>query len=121
MILFKLSWLPYILILAGILVAIDGDPAALILVVIGVIWLFFRFKKKREEKASNNPNTSSTSYNANTSSTPYAAPNAPHATHIVSESASPVDASNPAAKFCSNCGAKATPGSVFCSNCGNKL
>lgn len=109
MILFKLSWLPYILILAGILVAIDGDPAALILVVIGVIWLFFRFKKKREEKSSN------------TSSVPYAAPNAPHATHIVSESASPVDANKPAAKFCSNCGAKATPGSVFCSNCGNKL
>lgn len=109
MILFKLSWLPYILILAGILVAIDGDPAALILVVIGVIWLFFRFKKKREEKSSN------------TSSVPYAAPNAPQSTHIVSEPTSPVDANKPAAKFCSNCGAKATPGSVFCSNCGNKL
>ena len=115
MILFKLSWLPYSLILAGILVAIDGDPAALILVVIGVIWLFFRFKKKREEKASNNPNAS------NTSSAPYAAPNAPHTTQIVSDSVSPADANKPAAKFCSNCGAKVTPGSVFCSNCGNKL
>lgn len=109
MIIFKLSWLPYILILAGILVAIDGDPAALILVVIGVIWLFFRFKKKREEKASN------------TSSAPYSTTNTPQSNHIVSNPAPTVEENKTAAKFCSKCGAKATPGSVFCSNCGNKL
>ena len=109
MIIFKLSWLPYILILAGILIAIDGDPAALILVAIGVIWLFFRFKKKREEKASN------------MSSAPYPTTNAPQSTHVVSNPAPTVDANKSTAKFCSKCGAKATPGSVFCSNCGNKL
>ena len=109
MIIFKLSWLPYILILAGILVAAGGDPAALILVVIGVIWLFFRFKKRREEKASNTPGA------------PYATTNVPQATHAVSNPAPTVDASKSTANFCSNCGAKAAPGSVFCSNCGNKL
>lgn len=127
MIVFKLSWLPYMFIIAGIALAAEGQPAALILVVIGAVWLYFKFKNKREANASNKPYNPNTSYNTNpsnntnTSGAPYSTTNAPQSNHIVSSPAPTVDASQSAAKFCSNCGAKAVPGSVFCSNCGNKL
>lgn len=126
MLVFKLSWLPYMLIFAGILITIDGDPAALILVVIGAAWLFFKFKNKRAENAANNPNPVNAPYSApNTPHSPpnmpYSAPNVPYTPPIVSQPDAPADANKTAAKFCSNCGTKVTPGSVFCSNCGNKL
>ena len=121
MIIFKLSWLPYILILAGILLAAEGQPAALILCVIGGVWLYFKFKNKKAENSSNKPNTPNASYNTNASNAPYPTTNAPQPTQIVSNPTPTVDANKTAAKFCSKCGAKATPGSVFCSNCGNKL
>ena len=121
MLVFKLSWLPFILILAGILLAAEGQPAALILCVIGGVWLYFRFKNKKTGNASSKPNTPNTPYNTNASNAPYSTTNVPQSNHIVSNPAPTVDANKTAAKFCSNCGAKATPGSVFCSNCGNKL
>ena len=112
MLVFKLSWLPYMFIIAGIALAAEGQPSALILCVIGGVWLYIKFKNKKTENASNNANPSGESH---------ATTHIPHAANIVPESASPAGENNATAKFCSNCGTKINPGSVFCNHCGKKL
>ena len=112
MLVFKLSWLPYMFIIAGIALAAEGQPSALILCVIGGGWLYLKFKNK---KAENNTN------NANPSGAPYITTNVPQAAPVASKSAPLTDANNGVVKFCSNCGTKINPGSVFCNHCGKKL
>ena len=112
MLVFKLSWLPYMFIIAGIALAAEGQPSALILCVIGGVWLYFKFKNKKAENASNN---------ANPFGAPYITTNVPQAAPVASKSDPPTDANNGVAKFCSNCGTKMNPGSVFCNHCGKKL
>ncbi|MBR5566207.1 MAG: hypothetical protein IKW08_08620 [Roseburia sp.] len=44
MIVFKLSWLPYMLVIAGVSILIeDGDPLGLIPLIIGGVWLYFKY------------------------------------------------------------------------------
>lgn len=141
MIVFKLSWLPYMLILTGIILAADGQPAALILTAIGCAWLYFKYQGNQsgasvdgasDTASTGAPPTAGAPYSpvaAPTAETPAAAPTvAPAAEKPVAAPAAepPVVPVTPAAqadeiKFCCNCGTKAIPGSVFCSECGEKL
>jgi len=52
MIFFKLSWVPYILIIAGIALAAEGQFAALILTAVGVIWLVMKHQDKSDNSNS---------------------------------------------------------------------
>jgi len=112
MIVFKIGWLPYILILGGILVAIEGDPSALILSLIGGVWLYVKYAKK--------PGSSSRSHTASTVTA--AAPKQVSTPRPPISPAKPVsEPVKPAAKFCRHCGAKVEPGDVYCIECGDKL
>ena len=99
MLIFKLSWVPYILIIAGIAVAADGDASALILTAIGIIWLIIKYYNK--SKNSSNSNTQNeTSFSTNSA---------------------PATNQSANVKYCRNCGAKLEDGDVFCVECGSKI
>lgn len=126
MIFFKLSWLPYILIIGGIFGAIEGEPAALIMTAIGGIWLYFKYSKK--SKPSNQSGTAGHTYTPN--------PGTPVQPKIIDAAAvkpvpqppvvKPVpqpipDPVRTGRKFCCYCGAKVEPDDVYCVECGEKL
>ena len=115
---FKLSWLPYILILAGILVAVDGDPSALILSLIGGVWLFIKYSKK---PGSSRSHTASTGTGAAPKQVSTPRPPVSPAKPAAGSEKPAAEPDKPAAKFCRHCGAKVEPGDVYCIECGEKL
>lgn len=127
MIVFKLSWLPYMLIIAGIAVVAEGQPAGLIFIAIGGIWLYFKYKNKKSGTTSQSGTASSTSKPAATNNTvnsaPKAVPSAPKAVETVQSApkAQSVEPAKPVGKFCRHCGAKVEPDDVYCIECGEKL
>lgn len=92
MIVFKLSWLPWILIIAGVALLADGEAPGVVLLIIGVVWLFLKLRSKSKNSVSSKGQ-----------STP------PKASSV-----------KPVTK-CSRCGKENRPGSIFCENCGSKL
>lgn len=127
MIVFKLSWLPYMLIIGGIGIAMDGQPAALILTVIGGVWLYFKYKNNNSGTTSQSGSASSASKPAATnnkvSSAPKAVSAAPKAVETVQSApkAQPVEQVKPVGKFCRHCGSKVEPDDIYCVECGEKL
>lgn len=141
MFVFKLSWFPYMLILAGIVLAADGQPAALTMTAGGIAWLYFSYKSKQ----SNTPTSSSAGApvappvgapTATPGAAPTVTPNetvsspdpgVPVSPIAVPVTAYPAPEETPAppkantVQFCGSCGAKVTPGSAFCGSCGAKL
>jgi len=131
MFVFKLSWLPYMLIIAGICLAADGQPAALIMTAGGGAWLYFSYKSK-QSNAPANPSAGVSVAPPVGASVPTETAAAPDPSVPVSPIAVPVAAypdpeEKPAApkthtiQFCGQCGAKVIPGSAFCGSCGAKL
>lgn len=135
MIFFKLSWLPYILIIGGIFGAIEGEPAALIMTAIGGVWLYFKYSNKN--KSSNQSGTAGQTYTPNPGAVPQQkvidavtvkpvpqppvvkpAPQPPVTNPVSQPTPEPVSAGR---KFCCYCGAKVEPDDVYCVECGEKL
>lgn len=126
MIIFKLSWLPYILIIGGIFGAVEGEPAALIMTAIGGIWLYFKYSNKK--KSSNQSGTSGQTYTPNPGAVPQQkvidaaavkpVPQPPAVKPAPQPTPGPVSTGR---RFCCYCGAKVEPDDVYCVECGEKL
>lgn len=115
MLVFPLRWLPYILFLGGIVIAIeDGKPDALVLTVIGGVWLYFKYKKKSSGTVSS-------------ISKPAVINNTENSVHEAVENelstpqTQPLVKAEPVEKFCLHCGAKVEPDDIYCVECGEKL
>lgn len=129
MFVFKLSWLPYILIIAGIWLAVEGQPAALILTAGGGAWLYFNYKSKQTSAPSNPPSGAPTATPTATAGTAASTPDpsipvSPIAVPVTEYPSPEEKPSAPKAstmQFCGQCGAKIIPGSAFCGQCGAKL
>jgi len=99
MLVFKLSWAPWILIVAGILVAMD-DPTGLILTVAGLFWLVLKAKKKKGVTQSGV---------------------APDSTKTDTTKTQQTNTSKAVMNYCPHCGKPIESDFAFCSNCGSKL
>lgn len=126
MIFFKLSWLPYILIIGGIFGAAEGEPAALIMTAIGGIWLYFKYSNKK--KSSNQSGTSGQTYTPNPGAVPQqkvidaAAVKPVPQPPVVKPAPQPTPGLvSTGRKFCCYCGAKVELDDVYCVECGEKL
>lgn len=114
MIIYPVKWLPYILIVGGILVVVfEGDVLwGLCLVGMGVAGLYI--KKKFFDSTNNVQNNDTQNTNAQTTNwqsttTQNVNPNVNHSN------------TTSAMNFCGKCGSKIQPGDLFCENCGTKL
>lgn len=114
MIVFKLSWLPWILVFGGLCGAAEGTPEAIIMSVIGGLWLYFKYKNNNSSTAS------SASKPAVSSKTGNSAPKDVTAVQSAPKT-QPVEQAEPAGKFCRHCGAKVEPDDIYCVECGEKL
>lgn len=113
MIVFKLSWAPWILIIAGILVGVE-DPSAFILTVAGVIWLVLRARKKM--------NFTSTTTAHKTKANPITLKiDIPKVDSSPATSEAQQNSKPAAVNYCTKCGTPAESGFAFCTNCGSKL
>lgn len=141
MFVFKLSWLPYMLIIAGIILLADGDEAGIMLAIIGAGWLFSKSRAKKTPASGQSAGTQETPVQTAEAvpSPDTAAQNAPSpekapapAAAFQEEPPKPVppvqntpvqseQSAVPAPKFCPYCGVKLEPGSKFCPSCGKKL
>lgn len=101
MIVFKLSWLPWMLVIAGISLLADEQGEGGILVLIGAFWLFVRLLSKSGKNVGGS--------------------GAPSSAAQVSDSV-PTNTTmgKPAAK-CPLCGKENRQGALFCEDCGSKL
>ena len=120
MIVFKLSWLPYMLIIAGIAAIAGGEPAGLVFIVIGGVWLYFKYKNKNSGTTSQSGTASSVSKPAATNNTVNSAPKAVETVQSAPKT-KPVEQTKPVGKFCRHCGAKVEPDDIYCVECGEKL
>ena len=120
MIVFKLSWLPYMMIIAGIAVISEGEPTGLICIGIGGVGLYFKYKNKNSGTTSQSGTASSASKPAVSSKTVNSAPKAVTAVQSAPKT-QPVEQAKPAGKFCRHCGAKVEPDDIYCVECGEKL
>lgn len=95
MIVFKLSWLPWILIIGGIGLLSDGEAAGVALLLIGAVWLVLRYRSKKsgdsEPKQLQKKN--------------------------------PINAEGSAVSpgTCPACGAAVSENSLYCASCGKRL
>ena len=136
MFVFKLSWLPYMLIIAGIILLADGDAAGIALAIIGAGWLFAKSRAKKTPASGQSAGTQETPVQTAEAvpSPDTAAQNAPSPEKAPAPAAAfkeepptpdtPVQSEQsaaPAPKFCPYCGVKLEPGSKFCPSCGNRL
>lgn len=111
MMIYPIKWLPYLIIIGGILVIIfEGDVVwGLCLIGIGVAGLYI--KKKFFDSNSYAQNTQ----NINTQTTNT------QATNFQNTNMNYNGTTTTASNFCGKCGSKVQPGDLFCENCGNKL
>lgn len=117
MFVYKLSWLPWILVFGGLYGAAEGVSEAMIMSLIGGLWLYFKYQN-------NNSGTTSQSGTASkpavSSKTVNSAPKAVTAVQSAPKT-QPVEQAKPAGKFCRHCGAKVEPDDIYCVECGEKL
>ena len=130
MVYFKLSWIPYILIVVGVIGAFDGSPSALILSAIGGIWLYT--KHAYENASRNNPggNTSGNNPGGNASG------NNPGGNASGNNSGGNTSGNNPrentkegggsikpkGERVCPYCGEKVeSQEGCYCEHCGNRI
>lgn len=104
MLVFKVSWLPYMCVIFGVLGLIFGeDPLIFTLFLIGgIIWVVRVRNKKKAQSASNESAPSSTS-------------------PVRNASAGSSNTSAHSATFCPQCGNPAAAGNSFCNKCGARL
>ena len=111
MFVFKLSWLPYLLLIAGIGMLCQGDVLyGIVLTVLGGIWTYGRITDKKESAASTAAKAA-----------PKPEPKPQPKPTLKPEPKAAQEPAKPAGKFCRHCGAKAEPGDIYCIECGNKL
>ena len=121
MFVFKLSWLPYLLVIAGISFLVEGQVLpGIALAVLGGIWIYIKFTDKKSEKSNQSNSTSTASKPAVSSKTVNSAPKAVTAVQSAPKT-QPVEQAKPAGKFCRHCGAKVEPNDIYCVECGEKL
>lgn len=121
MFVYKLSWLPYMTLIAGIILIAEGTEGGEFLFLAGLIWtgytLYSKYVKKKAQNSASEPVAPAQTHSVqSTPVNPAPAQNEPAQSAPVQPAPS---ASAP--KFCSSCGYKLTPGSVFCPSCGKKL
>lgn len=101
----KLSWLPWLVIAAGVLVLLDdGNWQGIPMIAVGVVWLILRSRKKNTDSTQ----TGNTSTAENTTASESCPPQLP-------------SEQSPAAVYCSSCGSVNAADAQFCAFCGNKL
>ena len=120
MFVFKLSWLPWILVFGGLYFAAEGAPEAIIMSVIGGLWLYFKYKNKNSGTTSQSGTASSASKPAVSGKTVKSAPKAVTAVQSAPKT-QPVEQAKPVGKFCRHCGTKVEPDDIYCVECGEKL
>lgn len=103
MIVFKLSWAPWILIAAGILVAMN-DPAGLVLTVAGIVWLVLRVRHQKGTTGNGISSGAAQGTKTNTVKPQRTNPSKTTGMH-----------------YCPHCGKPIESDFTFCSNCGGKL
>lgn len=95
---FKLSWLPYMLIIGGVFALFSGEESTLggiVMIAIGAIWLYLKHSNKNEN--SNVGENKSIDH-------------------------SPTETSiKPEILKCKKCGAELDENAVYCVNCGSKV
>jgi hypothetical protein len=102
MIVFPLKWLPWILAVGGFIVFVTtGDPGSLVSLIIGGVWLYFIFSKKKEKTGTG----STTSHRAPVQSTTTVPKNVNTANTVV----------------CPTCSTAVGEGMSFCTKCGTKV
>ena len=102
MFVFKLSWAPWILIVAGILVAMD-DPTGLVLTVAGIIWLVLKARKKKGATKSS------------------VSPSFTKAKKSNATKMQQTNTSKAVMNYCPHCGKPVQSDFAFCTDCGSKL
>ena len=104
MFVFKLSWLPYMLIIAGIYFLTDGQiGAGLVFCALGGGWLYSRFSNKPAAGGKTGSTKQIESDSVYKSSTPQSAEK------------------KMSKKFCQYCGAEVDLYDMYCSACGKKI
>ena len=128
MVVFPLKWLPFILIIGGIGIAIEGEPAALILSVIGGVWLYLKYadNNTRKKLRSGITNTINKASGATQKAINVVNDSVSSRVKTVKASAdahkkTTVDENPPAKNYCSHCGAKVVENDLYCSECGHRL
>lgn len=120
MFVYKLSWLPWMLVFAGLYGASEGASEAIIMSVIGGLWLYFKYKNNNSGTTSQSGTASSASKPAVSGKTVKSAPKAVTAVQSAPKT-QPVEPAKPAGKFCRHCGTKVEPDDIYCVECGEKL
>lgn len=112
MFVYKFSWLPWMMLLAGIgLLSDDSEEVvlpALIMIAIGSIWLYFRYKNEDSSQAVSPKNDT------------------PALSKVIEKPVTPTPlpekkTAKPTGKFSRHCGAKVEPDDIYCIECGEKL
>ncbi|MBO7252695.1 MAG: hypothetical protein J6V25_08720 [Oscillospiraceae bacterium] len=112
MIYMKLSWIPYILMIAGVTSLAEGNPDGMILLLLGLAGIYIR---KTMERPSQAPDTGYAAPMGQTSNQPLYA-----AAPIREEPEAPVAVQTPTSntKSCIRCGTQLRVTANHCSHCG---
>lgn len=110
MIVFPLKWLPWILAIGGFIALVTtGDPFSFVMMLVGGVWLFLKYKGNKGGTSISSTSQKSINNNILNNTANQTTTNTQNATNSVN------------VNLCPNCKTQVGEGMSFCTKCGTKV